>query len=42
MLCVLPVCRADVFLLFNLLKWIKQLGGCAGQRALIVADAGLD
>ncbi len=42
MLCVFPVCRADVFLLFNLLKWIKQLGGCPGHTALIVADAGME
>ena len=41
-MCVFPVCRADIFLLFNLLKWIHQLGDCHGHRAIIVADAGLD
>ena len=39
MTCVLPVFAGDVFLLFNLLTWIKQLGGCRGHDALIVADA---
>ena len=41
MLCVLPVYAGDLFLLLNLLRWIKELGGCAGHSALIVADAGL-
>jgi len=41
MLCVLPVHAGDTFLLFNLLRWIKQLGPCSGHAALIVADAGL-
>jgi len=41
MLCVLPVCAGDVYLLFDLLKWMKQLGGTKGHAALIVADAGL-
>jgi hypothetical protein len=41
MLCVFPVYAGDAFLLLNLLRWIKQLGGCPGHSALIVADAGL-
>lgn len=41
MLCVLPVFAGDTFLLFNLLRWIKQLGGCPGHSALIVANANL-
>jgi hypothetical protein len=41
MTCVLPVHGGDIFLLFNLLRWIKQLGGCPGHSALIVADADL-
>ena len=41
MLCVFPVFAGDTFLLINLLKWIKQLGGCEHHRALIVADASL-
>jgi hypothetical protein len=41
MFCVLPVFAGDTFLLFNLLRWIKQLGGCPGHTALIVADANL-
>lgn len=41
MLCVFPVYGGDIFLLFNLFRWIKQLGGCPGHSALIVADADL-
>lgn len=41
MLCVFPVFAGDTFLLFNLLRWIKQLGPCPGHSALIVADADL-
>ena len=41
MLCVLPVHEGDVFLLLNLLRWIKELGGCPCHAALIVADAAL-
>jgi hypothetical protein len=40
MLCILPVYKNDVSRLQNLLKWIHQLGGCAGHQATIVADAG--
>lgn len=39
MLCALPVFKDDVARLLNLIKWIRQLGGCAGHEAVIVADA---
>lgn len=39
MLCVFPVHSGDIFLLINQLRWIEQLGGCPGHKALIVADA---
>lgn len=41
MICVFPVCAKDFHLLMDLLLWIKQLGGCKGHTALIVADGGL-
>lgn len=40
MLCVLPVYSGDVARLRTLLEWIRQLGGCQGHPAVIVADAG--
>jgi hypothetical protein len=39
MLCVLPVYKNDVANLLNLLKWIRQLGGCKDHMAVLVADA---
>jgi len=38
-LTVLPVCEKDARLLKTLLVWIRQLGGCKGHQAVIVADA---
>lgn len=39
MLCTLPVYKNDVPKLLNLIKWIRQLGGCKDHDAVIVADA---
>jgi len=39
MLCVLPVYKDDVSRLEDLLRWIRQLGGCSDHSAVIVADA---
>lgn len=38
MLCVLPVHFQDSRLLFDLLGWIKTLGGCPAHDALLVSD----
>lgn len=39
MTCVFPFYSGDVKALTRLLKWIKQLEGCKGHDALLVADA---
>lgn len=42
MTCVFPVHQTDVSLLYNLLRWIGELGDCTKKHsALIVADAGM-
>lgn len=41
MICFFPVHQGDAYTLKNLLIWIRQLGGCAGHKAVIVADAGM-
>ena len=39
MLCTLPVYKDDVPKLLNLIRWLRQLGGCRDHLAVIVADA---
>lgn len=38
MLCAFPVYSGDVTRLLNLIRWIRQLGGCQGHEAVIVTD----
>jgi len=42
MTAVLPFYKGDTALLFSLLHWIKLLGACPRQNAILVADAGVD
>jgi hypothetical protein len=39
MLCTLPVYKGDVDRLLDLVRWMRQLGGCKDHAAVIVADA---